>query len=411
MEGPLRAAARALAAFDPLEALRHVALRDDPPALAMRGIAMAQLGDLPRARKLLRRAARAFGAADPLARARCLAAEGEAALAARDLVAAERGLEEAAAALEHHGDRENALFARLQLVERLVLVGSLGEAARALASLDREPAAPRMAAISALLEADIAVRTVRPRAARGSLERAREAARDAAIPTLVAEVERAARSLDAPVARHRHEGQERAITLEAVEALLGSEELVIDACRAQVRGGRVTVSFAGRPVLFALAVALGEAAPADATRETLVGRAFGARSATDSLRARLRVEIGRLRRALSALADVGATRAGFSLQPRRGDRVHVLLPPGSGESSAVIAVLDGGESWSTSALAAAVGSSQRTVQRELAALQAQGRVQAVGRGRSRRWMADRPTGFATTLLLSRTVAPRLGDGS
>jgi hypothetical protein len=314
-------------------------------------------------------------------------------------------------ALERHGDRENALFVRLQLVERLVLGGRMGEASRALASLEVDPAASRMAAISALLEADIAVRTVHPRAARGSLERAREAARHAGIPTLVAEVERAARSLDAPVARHRLEGDERPITLDAVEALLGSGEVVIDACRAEVRAGRVTVSFAGRPVLFALAVALGEATPADATRETLVGRAFGARSASDSLRARLRVEIGRLRRALSALAEVRATRAGFSLEPRRGDRVHVLLPPGSSESSAVIAVLAGGESWSTSALAAAVGSSQRTVQRELASLLAQGRVQASGRGRSRRWMGDPPTGFATTLLLSRTMPPRLGDGS
>ena len=411
MQGPLSAAARALAAFDPLEALRHVALRDDPPALAMRGIAMAQLGDLPRARKLLRRAARDFGAGHPLARARCLAAEGEAALAARDLVAAQRALEEAVPALEHQGDLENALFARLQLVQRLVLVGRLGEASRALASLELDPAVSRVAAIKALLEADIAVRSVQPRAARDSLDRAREAARHAAIPSLAAEVERAARSLDAPVARHRLDGEEHPIALDEVDALLGSGEVVVDACRAQVRAGRVTVSFASRPVLFALAVALGEASPADAMRETLMGRAFGARRASDSLRARLRVEIGRLRRAVSALAEVRASRAGFLLVPRRGGRVHVLLPPGPGESSAVIAVLAGGESWSTSALAAAVGSSQRTVQRELTALLAQGRVHAVGRGRSRRWTADPPAGFATTLLLSRTVAPRLGDGS
>jgi len=411
MEGPVRAAARALAAFDPLEALRQVALRDDPPALALRGIAMAQLGDLPRARKLLRRAARAFGAADPLSRARCLAAEGEAALAGRDLAAAQRALEEAAVALERHGDLENARFARLQLVQRLVLVGHLGEASQALASLDLDQAPARIAAIAALLEVDIAVRSVQPRAARSSLDRAREAAGHAAIPSLAAEVARAAQTLDAPVARHRLEGQERPLTLEEVDALVRSGEVVIDACRTQVRAGRVTVSFAGRPVLFALAVALGEAAPADSSRETLIRRAFSARSASDSLRARLRVEIGRLRRSISAVADVSATRAGFVLRPRRGGPVHVLLPPGPGETNAVIAVLAGGESWSTSALAAAVGSSQRTVQRELAELLAEGRVQAVGRGRSRRWMADRPSGFATTLLLSRAVVFRLGDRS
>jgi hypothetical protein len=61
MDSLITAAAQALTAGDPLGALNRVALRDDAPALALRGIAMAQLGDLPRAKQLLRNAARAFG--------------------------------------------------------------------------------------------------------------------------------------------------------------------------------------------------------------------------------------------------------------------------------------------------------------------------------------------------------------
>jgi hypothetical protein len=361
---------------------------------------MAQLGEFARARKLLSRAAREFGTGDPAGRARCLAAEAEVALACRDLVAAGRGLEAAAKILEESGDRENASFARLQLVRRLVLVGDLEAAETSLRALHLRGAPARVQAIAALAETDIAVRRLRAKDARAALERANAAARVADIPSLMAEVERASRDLRARVARLVVDGAERALVLDDVEALTHSSELVVDACRREVRKGSAAVSLAARPVLFALAATLGQAAPSEASRETLILQAFGGRTVSESLRARLRVEVGRLRRAVSAIAHVRATKNGFLLVPRQGSRVLVLLPPEPGEASALLALLSGGESWSTSGLAAAVGTSQRTVQRALGALLSEGRVHAVGGGRSRRWVAPPPAGFATTLLLA-----------
>ncbi|HEU5194094.1 MAG TPA: helix-turn-helix domain-containing protein, partial [Methylomirabilota bacterium] len=85
MDTLIAAAAHALAAGDPLGALKRIALRDDAPALALRGIAMAQLGDFVRAKRLLRRAARTFPPSEAVARARCVVAEAEIALVSRDL--------------------------------------------------------------------------------------------------------------------------------------------------------------------------------------------------------------------------------------------------------------------------------------------------------------------------------------
>jgi hypothetical protein len=409
MEAHVSAAARALSAFDPLEALRHVALRDDAPALALRGIAMAQLGELPVARKLLRRAARKFGPTHKSARARCLAAEAEVALEARDLDAAGQGLDAAASELEACGDLENAGFVCLLQVRHRVLLGRLGEAARTLSSLDLGRAPPRMVAMARLLEVEIAVRSVEPQAARAALDRAREAAQGARIGALATEVERAAQSLALPVARLHVGGVERPIDLGEAAAIVRSRELVVDGCRREVRAGRVVVSLMARPVLFALAVTLAEAFPAGASRQALIRQAFGARGASDSLRARLRVEVGRLRRVVEGLAALRATSDGFALEPLRGTRVLLLRPPSPGEASALLAVLATGESWSSSALAAALGASQRTVQRALMALLADGRVRAIGRARSRRWAAPPSAGFATPLLLSRAMAPELGD--
>jgi hypothetical protein len=131
----------------------------------------------------------------------------------------------------------------------------------------------------------------------------------------------------------------------------------------------------------------------------LLARAFGAKFADESHRARLRVEVGRLRAALRALAGVNATKRGFALAPRRARDVVVLAPPVDGEHGAVLAFLADGESWSSSALALALGASQRTVQRALDSLAAAGKVQSVGRGRARRWVTPPVPGFTTTLLL------------
>ena len=399
MDSLITAAARALAAGDPLGALKRVALRDDAPALALRGIAMAQLGDLVRAKELLRRAARAFGPKEAVARARCVVAEAEIALVSRDLGWPEKTLDAARTTLEVHGDLANAAHARHLEIRRLLLIGRLDEAERALTELDPTPFPPASKTVHELVVAGIAVRRLRTRDARAALVRAGSAAHQAGIPALTAEVERAALVLSTPAARLIASGQERLLLLDDVEALLASNAFVVDACRHVVRHAGTVVSLSTRPVLFALARALAEAWPGDVSRDTLVARAFGAKHADESHRARLRVEAGRLRAMLRPVADVSATKQGFALRPRVAREVVVLAQPVEDEHGAVLAFLADGESWPTSALALALGTSQRTVQRALDSLAAAGKVQPVGRGRARRWMTPPVLGFTTTLLL------------
>ena len=399
MDALTTAAARALASGDPLGALKRVALRDDAPALALRGIAMAQLGDLVRAKVLLRSAARAFGPKDVLARARCVVAEAEIALASRDLGWRAKMLDAAWATLEAHGDRLNAVHARCIAVRRLLLIGRLDEAERLLADIDPTPLPPASRTAHELVVAGIAMRRLRTRAARAALARAKRASRLAGIPALTAEVESASLVLNTPAARLIVHGEERLLLLEEVEGLLASKALVVDACRHVVREARTVVSLARRPVLFALARALGEAWPGDVPRHLLLARAFGARFADESHRARLRVEVGRLRTVLRTLAGVSATKRGFALAPRRAREVVVLAPPVEEGRAAVLAFLADGESWSSSALALALGTSQRTVQRALDLLAAAGKVRWFGKGRARRWMTPPVPGFTTTLLL------------
>jgi hypothetical protein len=243
------------------------------------------------------------------------------------------------------------------------------------------------------------MRRLRTKAAREALARAGQAARLAGIPALTAEVENASVFLDTPAARLVSRGEERPLLLDEVEALLASDALVVDACRHVVREDRTVISLARRPVLFALARALGEAWPGDVPRDTLVARAFGAKHADESHRARLRVEVGRLRKLLRTLAGVSATKRGFALVPRRGRELVVLARPVEEEHAAVLAFLADGESWSSSALALALDASQRTVQRALDSLAAAGKAQSFGRGRARRWMTPPVPGFTTTLLL------------
>ncbi|HEX6534128.1 MAG TPA: hypothetical protein VF041_06000 [Gemmatimonadaceae bacterium] len=399
MDSLITAAARALAAGDPIAALKRVALRDDAPALALRGIAMAQLGDFGRARALLRRAARAFGPREAVARARCVAAEAEVALASRDLGWPAKALDAARATLEEHGDRANAAHARYVEARRLLLIGRIEEAERTLAELDPAPLPPASRAAHELVAAGIAMRRLRTRAARAALDRAERAARHASIPALTAEVESARRILNAPAARLIASGEERLLLLEDVEALLASKTFVVDAVRNVVRHEGTVVSLATRPVLFALARALGEAWPGDVPRDRLIARAFGSKFDDESHRARLRVEVGRLRAMLRALARVSATKRGFALTPRRAQEVVVLAAPVEGEHGAVLAFLADGESWSSSALALALGTSQRSVQRALDSLAAAGKVQPFGRGRARRWITPPVPGFTTALLL------------
>lgn len=399
MDSLITAAARALATGDPLGALKRVALRDDAPALALRGIAMAQLGDLVRAKALLKSAARAFGPKEAVARARCVVAEAEIALVSRDLGWPAKALDAARATLEKHGDRFNAAHARNLELRRLLLIGRLDEAERRLAGFDPTPLPPASRAAHELVVAGIAIRRLRTKAARAALARAEHAAREADIPPLTAEVESASLVMNTPAARLIARGEERPLLLEEVEALLASGALVVDACRNVVRDAGMIVPLATRPVLFALARTLGEAWPADVPRSTLVARAFGGKHADESHRARLRVEVGRLRVELRSLADVSATKRGFALKPRRPRDVVVLAPPVDEQHAAVLAFIADGESWSSSALAIALGASSRTVQRSLEQLAAAGKVQSFGRGRARRWMTPPVPGFPTILLL------------
>jgi tetratricopeptide (TPR) repeat protein len=406
MDSIITAAARALAAGDPLGALKRVALRDDAPALALRGIAMAQLGDLVRAKALLRSAARAFSPREAVARARCLVAEAEIAFASRDLSWPVKSLEAARSTLEAHGDWLNAAHARYLQVRRLLLISRLEEAEHMLAQLDPTKLPPALKTVHELVAAGIALRRLQTKAARDALARAGLAASQADIPALMAEVESASLVLNTPAARLIASGMERTLLLEDVEALYAStglvvsgELMIIDACRYVVRVVKKSVSLASRPVLFELARALGEAWPGDVPRDVLLARAFRAKLSDESHRARLRVEIGRLRRMLRTLATINATKSGFLLAPCSAREVVVLALPVEEEHGAVLAFLTDGESWSSSALALATGTSQRTVQRALDSLAAAGRVQAFGRARARRWMTPPVPGFTTALLL------------
>ena len=399
MDSLITAAARALAAGDPLGALKRVALRHDPPALALRGIAMAQLGDLARAKALLKRAARAFGSREAVARARCVVAEAEIALVSRDLGWPATTLDAARSTLERHGDHANAAHARLLDVRRRLLIGRVDEAESAVEELEPASLAPALRAAYELVVAGIALHRLRTAEAGAALARAERAADAAGIAALLAEVKSAALALQAPAARLIARGEERLLRLHEVEALLETDALVVDACRYVVRGPHTRISLATRPVLFALARALAEAWPSDLSRDALVARVFRAKRADESYRARLRVEIGRLRKALRPLAEVSATPRGFELAPRHARELFVLARPVEEKHAAVLALLADGESWSSSALSVALAASQRSVQRALDSLATSGKAQPIGSGRARRWITPPMPGIATTLLL------------
>lgn len=400
MDSLIAASARALAAGDALGALKRVALREDPPALALRGIALAQLGEHTAARELLRRAARGFGAHEAVARARCIVAEAEVALAMRDLGGSPRTLAAAAATLDGHGDRANALHARLVAARQALLLGRLADAGASLAAIDVRnlPALP--AAVCELANAELALRSLRSADAGAALARAHQAAYRTGIPALLAEVAEARASFERPAARRLLPGgAETALRLDAIESLLQSGALVLDGCRRGLASLGTWQPLARRPILFALAQALARAWPGDAERDSLIATAFRMRRPDETHRARLRVEIGRLRALVKDVADIAATPRGFALQPRNGAGVVVLAPPIDGEQASLVALLSDGAAWSTSALALALGASQRTVQRALAELEAAGQVRAIGQARARRWLAPPLAGFTTILLL------------
>jgi hypothetical protein len=395
----ITAAARALAHGDPLGALKRVALRNDAPALALRGIAMAQLGDFARAKLLVRKAAKTFGVKETMARARCVVAEAEIALASRDLTWPTKALAAARSVLEAHGDWVNAAHARQLEIRRLVLIGQLDMANQMLTTVATSQLPPALQAAHELMTFSIAVRHLRMQQARAALEGAQHAARTAGIPALIAEADNAARILNEPAAQLTTRGHKRLLLLEEIEVLFASKTLIVDACRYDVRAASAIFSLARRPILFTLLRALAEAWPQDAARNSLIARVFRTKRPDESHRARLRVEIGRLRVAIKTVASVSATQNGFVLVPRKSLEIAVLSPPVEDENAATLAILADGEAWSSSALAVALGGSQRSVQRALDTLAAEGKIQALGHGRARRWITAPLPGFATTLLL------------
>ncbi len=399
MDSLISAAARALAVGDAVGALKRVALREDPPALALRGIAMAQLGEHPRARELLRRAARGFGTREELARARCVVAEAEVALAMRDLGGSMRSLAAAADALEARGDHANAMQAQLIVTRRYLLVGRLDEAEATLARVDARDLPPLLATVAELTAAELALRSLRIANAQSALARAYEAAERARVPALQAEVAGARAALEHPAARRMFADGEQLLRLDEVAALQSSGALVVDACRHGLRFGAAWRPLARRPLLFTLVRMLAETWPGDADREALIARAFRTRHPDETHRARLRVEIGRLRALVAPMARIEATARGFVLEPLAARDVVVLAPPIDGDQASLAALLSDGVAWSTSALALALGASQRTVQRALVELEAAGRVRSIGRARARRWLAPPLAGIATILLL------------
>lgn len=395
MDALLTAAARDLRAGNVLAALGKVALRADPPALALRGIAMAQLGDLDRARGLLRQAHAGFGRDEAVARARCVVADAEIGLALRELGGPSGPLLAAAHRLEQAHDAANAQQAWLLVARRALLLGRGAEAAAALTRLQGGSMSPPLVAMAALTRATLAARTLQIAAARQALEEAHQAAQQAGISALQAEVEHACAALRQPAARHA--GQ--ALDLLQVRALLDGPHCVVDGCRRGVWCAGHWHPLTRRPLLFALLRALGSAWPGVASRDALIASVFRTRHGDDSHRVRLRVEVGRLRRLLPDAVAVVSTAEGYRLQVGEALSVVVLDPPFDEAPDVVAALLADGAGWSSSALALALGISQRAVQRALAGLQVQGRVQASGQGRAQRWRTTPLSGFTTILLL------------
>lgn len=399
MDSSINAAARALATGDPLGALNHVALRDDATALALRGTAMAQLGEFERARKLLRVAERRFGPGHATAQARCVVALAEIDLALRELKPRSAKLDTAIEHLAKAGEGPNLALAHLIRARQFLLLGHVEQAEQQRARVSLTNAPHKIVALAELVRADIETRKVHAADAVAALTRAQRAARQAGVPALRSEIDKARGRLDRPAARIVREGVDSLATLAEVERLLASDALVVNACQRQVNAPEGTVDLARRPVLFAIAQTLGEPWPAGTSRSALIQRVFEAVDFNDSHRVRLRVEIGRLRKLLAGIASIEAVDDGYVLQTDAPGGILVLLPPWDGGGAALLALLADGAAWSTSALSLAVGVSSRSVQRALAGLHEEGRVLPVGRGRTQRWVLPPASTYATTLLL------------
>ncbi|MFY0533958.1 HTH domain-containing protein [Nannocystis pusilla] len=365
-------AARALAGGDPLRALTGVGRDDSALGLTLRGIAYAQLGDLELARTALEQAV-SRADVDPLLAARARAALVEVELGSGAPAQAARTARAAADALERLGDARNAAMQRLVLARAEVLLGRLNEARRAVEAVLVGDLGPDLRAVASLVQAEIAVRALHPSDARAALARAREAMARAPHQLLARTVEALEQELARPIASIWRAGATVEADLFAIESLSRGPVLLVDACRRLALAGRVTIPLARRPVLFALLLELARAWPAAVARDDLAARAFAVRRVNASHRARLRVELGRLRKLMDGLAAAPvASEDGYVLASERD--VAVLLPPTDDEAARLGLLLGDGAAWSAQALAEHAGVSRRTAQRALQQLVERGVV-------------------------------------
>lgn len=396
----LVSAARALASGDGIGALSLVGRASGPVALALRGIAYAQLGDLELARDALERALATTD--EPRLAARARAALVEIAFAEGDPAQAARAARTSADELARLGDDRNAAMQRLVAARAEVLLGRLGEARRVVGDVLASRLPPDVRAIASLAEAEIATRALAATDATAALARARTALEGAPNPLLSRELAAREAELSSSVARIEQAGAARDADLFAIEEAGRGDLFLVDACRRIAIAGRARVPLAKRPVLFMLLVDLARAAPASVSRDALAAHAFEARKINESHRGRLRVEIGRLRKVLEGLgAEPVATPDGYSLHSRRP--VALLVPRDEDDASRVAILLGDGASWSAQQIAESAGISKRTAQRALSELVDSGRALRTGGGRNVRY--TRPGAPIASRMLLLGLAP------
>jgi len=389
-------ARNALAAGDPLRALSLIGRLDGAHGLLLRGIAYAQLGDLELAYESL--AAAEAQAEAPHARARARAALVEIALNGGDPAPAARNARACAEELAQLGDARNAAMLRLVMARAEVLLGRLGEARHVVEEVLATELPTDIVALACLAQAEIAVRALAAGEARSALTRARRGLEGAPHPLLERALAALERELLVPIARILRAGAPRDADLFAIEDVSRGQVLLVDACRKLALSGRAAIPLARRPVLFGLLLVLGRAWPAAVARRDLATQAFGAHRVNESHLARLRVEIGRLRKLMDGLsAEPIASGDGYVLSSKRD--VVVLLPLTDEDSARVGFLLADGASWSARGLAEHAGISKRTAQRALAALVASGSVVRAGKGNGVRYARLGGTVASRMLLL------------